>query len=178
MSMNTDANGGPSKSLTVTATDDDAMKLSQLLKSAGLGGNDQGYGGSGYKPTCGCGTPDCSCGDQQMDEVSMNEPDYPTNTETAQDSFEYSGGLNGPKSTGQTTVPVIAGQDDRMGEDTLRRLREMAGIREAKKPDFPDIDNDGDKKETIEKALDDKKVDGNKKVAESLMAELQRYKKV
>ena len=178
MSMNTDANGGPSKSLTVTATDDDAMKLSQLLKSAGLGGDDQGYGGSGYKPACGCGTPDCSCGDQQMDEVSMNEPDYPTNTETAQDSFEYSGGLNGPKSTGQTTVPVIAGQDDRMGEDTLRRLREMAGIREAKKPDFPDIDNDGDKKETIEKALDDKKADGNKKVAESLMAELQRYKKV
>jgi hypothetical protein len=220
MSMNTDANGGPSKSITVTATDDDAMKLSQMLKSAGLGGNDQGYGGSGYKPACGCGTPDCSCGDQQMDEVSMNEPDYPTNTETAQDSFEYSGGLNGPKSTGQTTVPVIAGQDDRMGEDTLRRLREMAGlsaivveeveeideshcsdcdcnpcecdesveesiarlremsgIREAKKPDFPDIDNDGDKKETIEKALDDKKAAGNKKVAESLMAELQRFKK-
>ena len=355
MSMNTDANGGPSKSLTVTATDDDAMKLSQLLKSAGLGGNDQGYGG----------TPDCSCGDQQMDEVSMNEPDYPTNTETAQDSFEYSGGLNGPKSTGQSTLtgggipnldadrqhsyaeaeedslhrmmemagmkqneildegmmdkikgmlvpklmkllgpdaekianavkqatggdftpskenamkvvqalgldkaadqgqsPQMAedrtaaiggnwqgklyqalytmgllgsagaatamygtvggswfatvgvlllmfagtffgtapGQVGAMGnfgnkgtsmqkglddhgmpirntnvdEDDLARLREMAGIKEGKKPDFPD----GDKKETIEKALDDKKAAGNKKVAESLMAELQRYKKV
>ena len=59
-------------------------------------------------------------------------------------------------------------------EDDLARLREMAGIKEGKKPDFPD----GDKKETIEKALDDKKAAGNKKVAESLMAELQRYKKV
>ena len=138
MSMNTDANGGPSKSLTVTATDDDAMKLSQLLKSAGLGGNDQGYGGSGYKPACGCGTPDCSCGDQQMDEVSMNEPDYPTNTETAQDSFEYSGGLNGPKSTGQSTLTGggIPNLDaDRQHsyaeaeEDSLHRMMEMAGIK-------------------------------------------------
>jgi hypothetical protein len=127
MSMNTDANGGPSKSLTVTATDDDAMKLSQLLKSAGLGGNDQGYG-----------TPDCSCGDQQMDEVSMNEPDYPTNTETAQDSFEYSGGLNGPKSTGQSTLTGggIPNLDaDRQHsyaeaeEDSLHRMMEMAGIK-------------------------------------------------
>ena len=138
MSMNTDANGGPSKSLTVTATDDDAMKLSQLLKSAGLGGNDQGYGGSGYKPACGCGTPDCSCVDQQMDEVSMNEPDYPTNTETAQDSFEYSGGLNGPKSTGQSTLTGggIPNLDaDRQHsyaeaeEDSLHRMMEMAGIK-------------------------------------------------
>lgn len=37
MNMNSDANGGPSKSLTVTATDDDALKLGQLLKMAGLG---------------------------------------------------------------------------------------------------------------------------------------------
>jgi hypothetical protein len=62
-------------------------------------------------------------------------------------------------------------------EDDLNRMLEMAGIKEGKKPDFPDIDNDGDKKETIEKALDDKKAAGDKKVAESLMAELQRYKK-
>ena len=43
MSMNSDANGGPSKSLTVTATDDDALKLGKLLKLAGLGdGSDSG----------------------------------------------------------------------------------------------------------------------------------------
>jgi hypothetical protein len=134
MSMNSDANGGPSKSLTVTATDEDAIKLSQLLKSAGLGGgNDQGYGGSG--------TPDCSCGDQEMDEaygdnaVSQNAPDYPTNTETAEDNFEYAGGLNKPKSTGQSTVPVLASQEERQEsyaaeeEDAIKRMMEMAGVK-------------------------------------------------
>ena len=221
MSMNTDANGGPSKSVTVTATDDDALKLGELLKNAGLGGHDlphveggadldhpgaievngtmdaegaedladqirQAVGDHSHEHDGGEACPDCGqeeCGCDEVDEaygdnaVSQNEPAYPTNTETAQDSFEYSGGLNGPKSTGQTTIPVIAGQDERMGADDLHRLREMAGIKEAKKPDFPDVDNDGDKKETIEKALDDKKAAGDKKVAESLMAELQRFMK-
>jgi hypothetical protein len=135
MSMNNDEHGGPSKSLTVTATDEDAMKLSQLLKSAGLGGSDEGYGGGGYKPACGCGTPDCSCGDQQMDEVSMNEPDYPTETETSSDAMQYAGGLNKPKSTGQTTTPIIHTNDEERQhsyaeaeEDALHRMMEMAGI--------------------------------------------------
>jgi len=141
MSMNSDAHGGPSKSLTVTATDDDAMKLSQLLKSAGLGGGNEGYGGSGYQSSCGCGTPNCSCGDQEMDEAygdtqpTLNEPDYPTNQETAEDNFEYAGGLNKPKSTGQTTVPVIASQEERQEsyaaeeEDAIKRMMEMAGVK-------------------------------------------------
>ena len=174
MSMNSDANGGPSRSLTVTATDDDAMKLSELLKNAGLGsGDDQGYGGTGYKSACGCGTPDCSCGDQQMDEVSMNQPDYPTNTETSNDALQYAGGLNKPKSTGQTTVPVIASQDERQEsyaaeeEDAIKRMMEMAGIKEGKKPDFLDMDKDGDKKEPMKKAVDDKE---EKKVDESILA--------
>ena len=180
MSMNSDANGGPSKSLTVTATDEDAIKLSQLLKSAGLGGgNDQGYGGSGYQSACGCGTPDCSCGDQEMDEaygdnaVSQNAPDYPTNTETAEDNFEYAGGLNKPKSTGQSTVPVLASQEERQEsyaaeeEDAIKRMMEMAGIKEGKKPDFLDMDKDGDKKEPMKKAVDDKE---EKKVDESILA--------
>jgi len=118
MSINNDSHGGPSKSLTVTATDEDAMKLSQLLKSAGLGGGDEGYGGC----------------DQQMDEVSMNRPDYPTETETSNNAMQYSGGLDGPKSTGQSTVPVLASQDDRQHsyaeaeEDALHRMMEMAGM--------------------------------------------------
>ena len=173
MSMNNDEHGGPSKSLTVTATDEDAMKLSQLLKSAGLGGGDEGYGGGGYKSACGCGTPNCSCGDQQMDEVSMNQPDYPTETETSNDALQYAGGLNKPKSTGQTTTPVIASQHDRQEsyaeaeEDALHRMMEMAGIAEAKgkKPDFLDVDKDGDKKEPFKKAVDDKK---EEKVQESI----------
>jgi hypothetical protein len=136
MSMNNDEHGGPGKSITVTATDDDAMKLSELLKSAGLGGGDnEGYGGGGYKSACGCGTPDCSCGDEKMDEVDMNKPDYPTETETSSDALQYSGGLNKPKATGQTTTPVIASQDDRQHsyaeaeEDALHRMMEMAGVK-------------------------------------------------
>ena len=110
MSMNNDANG-PTRSLTVTATDEDATQLAQLLKSAGLSG------GSAQETCSTCGSSDCGC--DAVDEsytdntVSQNYPDYPTNTETAQDNFEYSGGLNKPKSTGQTTVPVIASQEER-----------------------------------------------------------------
>jgi hypothetical protein len=49
--------------------------------------------------------------DQEV--VDENSPDWPTNTETlaAQPELRtYSGGLNGPKSTGQTTIPVVASQ--------------------------------------------------------------------
>jgi hypothetical protein len=180
MSMNNDEHGGPSKSLTVTATDDDAMQLSQLLKSAGLGGgDDQGYGGTGYQSACGCSEPGCGCDQQEMDEAygdtepTENAPDYPTNTEINDDVLQYSGGLNKPKSTGQTTTPVIASQTDRQHsyaeaeEDALHRMMEMAGIAEAKgkKPDFLDVDKDGDKKEPFKKAVDDKK---EEKVQESI----------
>jgi hypothetical protein len=143
MNANSDGANGPSKSLTVTATDDDALKLSELLKNAGLGGSGdaEGYGGEGYKSACGCGTPDCSCGSEEMDEaygdnaVSQNKPNWPTNTEQAEDNFEYAGGLNKPKSTGQTTVPVIASQEERQEsyaeaeEDAIKRMMEMAGVK-------------------------------------------------
>ena len=104
---------------------------------------------------------------------TLNEPDYPTNTETAEDNFEYAGGLNKPKSTGQTTVPVIASQEERQEsyaaeeEDAIKRMMEMAGIKEGKKPDFLDMDKDGDKKEPMKKAVDDKE---EKKVDESILA--------
>ena len=109
MSMNNDANG-PTRSLTVTATDEDATQLAQLLKSAGLGGAAQETCSACGSANCGCNAVDESYGDNS---VAQNSPDYPTNTETAEDNFEYSGGLNKPKSTGQTTVPVIASQEER-----------------------------------------------------------------
>ena len=43
-----------------------------------------------------------------------------------------SGGLNKQKSTGQTTIPVIAGQNDRMGYSTNESVddwKKLAGIR-------------------------------------------------
>ena len=159
----------PSKSLTVTATDDDALKLGTLLKNAGLGdGSEPGGNDSvadeirsaiagndehdhGEEPCPDCGSADCGCDGEEMDEaygdnaVSHNEPDWPTNQEQAEDNFEYAGGLYKPKSTGQSTVPVLASQEERQvtyEDDDLARIKEMAGIKEGKKPDFPDVDND------------------------------------
>jgi hypothetical protein len=133
MSMNNDSmNGGPSKTLTVTATDEDAVKLGALLKMAGVGSDES---------SCGCGQPGCGCAQQSMDEAygdtdaTENAPDYPTETETSADPFQYSGGINKPKSTGQTTVPVIASQTDRQQsyaeaeEDAIKRMMEMAGVK-------------------------------------------------
>jgi len=144
MSMNNDTmNGGPSKNLTVNATDEDAVKLGALLKMAGVGSD-----GS----SCGCGQPGCGCAQQSMDEAygdtdaTENAPDYPTETETSSDSLQYSGGINKPKSTGQTTVPVIASQTDRQQsyaeaeEDAIKRMMEMAGIKEAKKVEEDDVE--------------------------------------
>jgi hypothetical protein len=98
MSINISMDEQGHNTLNVTATDEDAQALAQLLKMAGLGS--QGHG----CPSCG----EQSCGCDQM--VDENQPNWPTNTETSHNAMQYSGGLNGPKSTGQTTTPVIASQ--------------------------------------------------------------------
>jgi len=99
VNMNTGADGEPTKNITISADGDDADKLAALLKMAGLGGH-------GAAESCGtCGKAPCGC--EALDE---NSPDWPTNTETSDNALQYSGGLNGPKSTGQTTVPVVASQ--------------------------------------------------------------------
>jgi hypothetical protein len=155
MSMNNDDHGGPRQSLTVTATDEDAVVLAGLLKMAGMGhGDDHIHAMTGDdsdmdaihdmdhmhgdEPCADCGSSPCGCDDEMMDEAygdtdaTENEPDYPTDEVGTADEGMYSGGLNGPKSTGQTTVPVIAGQHDRMGhsgDNELRRMMEIAGLR-------------------------------------------------
>jgi hypothetical protein len=98
VNMATSDDGQGDNTITVTASGEDAMTLAQLLKSAGLAQSSH----SGCS-TCG----QSSCGCEQVDE---NSPDYPTNTETSNNAFQYSGGLNKPKSTGQTTTPVLASQ--------------------------------------------------------------------
>jgi len=96
--MSAGEEGEPRKSITVTADGPEADQLAQLLKMAGMNGQEQ--------ETCDtCGKIPCGC--ESLDE---NSPDWPTNTETSDNALQYSGGLNGPKSTGQTTVPVIASQ--------------------------------------------------------------------
>jgi hypothetical protein len=135
MSDSTDGN----RSLTVTATDEDAMKLAMILKSAGLGGGDQ-HGG-----------------DMHGHMVDENAPDYPTNTQTSNDALQYAGGLNKPKTDvagdGQTTVPNTAVHTQE--EDALRRMMEMAGLAEAAKSDFLDLDKDRNKDESMKDAADD-----------------------
>ena len=155
MSMNNDEHGGPRKSLTVTATDDDAVMLAGLLKMAGMGHGDEHIHAMtgddsdidalhnidhmhGEEPCSTCGSSPCGCEDEMMDEAygdtdaSENEPDWPTDQEGTDNAMMYSGGINGPNGTGQTTNPVIAGQDDRMGyngDHELRRMMEIAGLR-------------------------------------------------
>jgi hypothetical protein len=51
-------------------------------------------------------------------------------------------------------------------EQMLTRMRDIAGIQEAAKPDYIDLDKDGDKKESMKKAADDK--EKGKKVKESI----------
>ncbi len=98
-----------------------------------------------------------------IDEVSMNEPDYPTNTETGS-SMQYSGGLDGPKSTGQSTLTGggIPNLDaDRQHsyaeaeEDALHRMMEMAGV---KKKEVDEEKTDEGNKFTAGLANDDIKV--------------------
>jgi hypothetical protein len=97
VNMSTGQDGQPTKSINISADGEDADKLAELLKMAGLGGQEQACSTCGSTP-CGC---------ESLDE---NSPDWPTNTETSDDAMQYSGGLNGPKSTGQSTTPVLASQ--------------------------------------------------------------------
>jgi hypothetical protein len=244
MSVNMSDSTEGGKSLTITATDEDALKLAGLLKNAGLGGGEpmsqeMGHGdehGHNEEPCPSCGMSDCGCGD--IDEaLAENNPDWPTDQTGTEDAMMYSGGLDGPKSTGQSQVPVLASQEDRqhtyeedealrrmmemsgiqqdnlkpwertMKEDAeedkldeaekcaacdcdpcecdesvtesfeqmLSRMRNIAGIQEAKKPDFLDMDKDGDKEEPMAKAVDDKKEKEEEKIEESLMKEEKGY---
>jgi hypothetical protein len=143
MSINMSDSTEGGKSLTVTATDEDAVKLAMMLKSAGVGGHDH----------------DMHSG--MAEAVDENMPDYPTNQEQAADNFGYAGGLNKPKTDvagdGQTTIPNTAAHTQ--DEDALRRMMEMAGLAEAAKPDFLDMDKDGDKEESMKDAVKDKEKD-------------------
>jgi hypothetical protein len=115
VNMASGPDGNPTKNITVSADGEDAEALAMLLKMAGIGGQDK---------TCsGCGQAECGC--EQVDE---NSPDWPTNTETldAEPNLRtYSGGLNGPKSTGQTTVPVVASQERRLHSESVELERNL-----------------------------------------------------
>jgi hypothetical protein len=136
VSMTNDDNGSH-KNITVTAADEDAEVLAQLLRSAGLGGSDMSHDHGHEEPCPDCGSTDCGC-DEAVEEAygdvtaTQNEPNWPTDTEYNDDAMQYSGGLNKPKTDvagdGQTTIPVTAVHTQ--DEDELRRMMEMAGIKQ------------------------------------------------
>ena len=114
VSMSTGQNGEPTKSIAVSAEGEDAEALAALLKMAGIGGHRDAE-------SCDtCGKAPCGC-----EELDENSPDWPTNTETSDNALQYSGGLNGPKSTGQTTVPVIASQERRLHSESVDLERNL-----------------------------------------------------
>ena len=91
--------GRPTKSISINATDEDADQLARILNLAGV---------DTVRPE-----PQIQAIAVPMDdEIEVVDeagqmPDWPTNPETSNDPFQYSGGLNKPKVTGQTTgAPV------------------------------------------------------------------------
>ena len=104
INMNAGEDGETRKSITVSAEGDDADKLAELLKMAGL---------SSQAETCsGCGHTPCDCGgeEEMVDENTLDWPTKPEYTSTQQNMDPVSNDLNRDKSTGQTTIPVVASQ--------------------------------------------------------------------
>jgi hypothetical protein len=136
MSTNNET-GTPSKNITVSADGEDADRLSELLMMAGMGNAPTTAEGSG-------------CGSRKMEEQLANSADNTEYADTDTLVNQYSGGLNKPKSTGQTTTPVIASQIDR--QDTDEEIEETYDpyfdpeSRESQKYKEPkdDIDPDSD----------------------------------
>ena len=122
--------GNEEEAITINVTGDDVARFKEVLASMGLGQQAAPGIEVTHNDSCGtCGGTPCQCDEQlanangatmtgELDEadvtVSQNEPDYPSNEEESDDALQYSGGLNGPKSTGQTTIPVVASQEERL----------------------------------------------------------------
>jgi hypothetical protein len=110
VNMSTNEHGELTKNITVSAEGAEAESLAQLLNLAGMKSSGCGCG----QTPCGCDKVEEAYGDTDPTE---NKPDYPTEAETTGEDDEllrrWAGGLNKPKSTGQTTIPVIASQTER-----------------------------------------------------------------
>ena len=78
-----------------------------------------------------CGESKCQCDEEQVEESYANSDDDGFQADIDFMTKMISGGLNKQKSTGQTTAPVIAGQDDRMGysvKESVSDWKKLAGI--------------------------------------------------
>ena len=125
MSVNISDSTEGSPSVTVTATDEDAATLAKLLRSAGIGSSLHAGGDEHACPSC--GSEPCDCASQ----VDENQPDWPTDEETTGDNDphlqRWAGGLNKPKETGQTTIPVV-NRDPRRGSFGPKEMAENVDL--------------------------------------------------
>jgi len=117
------------------AAEDSALaKAAQQNKTNTV--NEGGDGGEASEETVdnspGSGESSVSDKQEQLDEWANNAGQKGTDTAFEQD-IEFmtkviSGGLNKPKSTGQTTIPVIAGQNARTGDEDVVAWKRLAGL--------------------------------------------------
>ena len=111
MSVNVSTDDTGKKSISVNATYSDADALGDMLKMAGL------FSSEGYSRACtNCGGihEAGACGADMVEEELANSPDE-VYTDADYMTQTLSGGLNGPKTTGQTTGAVVNRQDSRQG---------------------------------------------------------------
>lgn len=143
INASTDTRTG-SKSLTVTAQGEAAEQLAQLLKLSGIGTSSPAH-------------------DAEMEEAYANEP--APEVQGVEVQMQQGTDMHRPKNS----YPKVSGGDNPMA---MREAQELAEIEQrlneelaafkvvsegkGKKPDFLDMDKDGDKKEPMKKALADK----------------------
>jgi len=108
-------------------------------------------------PDCQCKMIECECG-SPMDYEDEMEDEYP---------YEEEGGM--PSFFGEEEEEMMPEEEEEEmmpeeEEEEGRRMGHIMSFQEAKKakPDFLDLDKDGDKKESMKKAAADKKKGGKK----------------
>jgi len=107
VSMTVSVGEDGNQNLSVNATNEDAVKLAEILRLAGMGQSD------GYQEACAsCGQSPCGC--DHVEEDLANSPD-PVYADTDYMVNGLSDGLNGRKTTGQTVNAPYNRQDSRQG---------------------------------------------------------------
>jgi hypothetical protein len=146
MSINMSVGEDGRKNLSVSATDDDAVKLAQILKLAGM---QQARGYDDACPTCGAGRGMCE--HEVVEEADLaNSADDTVYADTDYMTQTLAGGLNGPKLQVNPNNPAdnplsmrklgqhsssslnLGSEADNLKEETERRLMDLYQRFEAK----------------------------------------------
>ena len=139
MSINMSVGEDGRKNLSVSATDDDAVKLAQILKLAGM---EQATGYDDACPTCGAGRGMCE--HEMVEEADLaNSADDTVYADTDYMTQTLAGGLNGPKLQVNPNNPAdnplsmrtlgqhsssslnLGSEADNLKEETERRLMDL-----------------------------------------------------